>query len=853
MSALLLQPKSARTLPHLPFFLSCFTSFFSLTTAITSLTPSDRPTAMDRLLNVQTALSLGYVGSMVAAAYLSSLYILPRTTTLKTRLIYLWLAFDCICHLTLEGSWLYLSTQSRSVNASRCFFGYLWQEYAAADARWGTGDATLASMEFLTVLMAGPLAGYCAWLLGSGDKAYHYWVVVLSTGELYGGWMTFAPEWLTGSKGLETGDWLLLWVYLVFMNLVWVVVPAWLMVDSYVFIAQSLRESKVEDSTVPPRRPQGTPKRRKTTPAIQSATTMTGNVTSARGLSGSAYLILLAVVFLHIMPSTSASSIPPSSPTYDPDTTTTLFPYTPDTPSLLVTLRNLITPLLLPLSLVLFSFSVGAIQVVDKALRKIRKTNRTRRRKLLATLGVNEKETGPVTILGFFHPYCNAGGGGERVLYEALQWHLSHDARCLVVVYTGDFPGASKEEILNKASSRFGISLDTKRVAMVPLERRWMVEDAAWKSWTLLGQSYGSVWCGFEALSTLIPDVFIDTMGYAFTYPVARLFKRDIPVGAYVHYPVISTDMLRRVSAREAGHTNDATTAHSWIRSTVKLTYYRMFARAYSWALGRADVVVGNGSWTTAHLTQLTGRKVETVFPPCDTAEMSSFPLHRDSRTIVSLAQFRPEKEHPTQLHILSTLRSTHPHLFPGVKLILMGSSRHPADESRITLLRALSTQLNLDDCVQFVVNADFPTILTHLRTASVGISTMKDEHFGINVVEFMAAGLVTVCHRSAGPWLDIVQPSANYPVNEGGEQAVGWHAKSTEEFASVLAEVFEMQRERPEEVKRMREAARRRAQEVFGREAFRRAWDESLWARLEGKLRKQAEGAEGEKEKKVQ
>ncbi len=68
-----------------------------------------------------------------------------------------------------------------------------------------------------------------------------------------------------------------------------------------------------------------------------------------------------------------------------------------------------------------------------------------------------------------------------------------------------------------------------------------------------------------------------------------------------------------------------------------------------------------------------------------------------------------------------------------------------------------------------------------------------------------------------------------------------------------MLAEVFEMQDERPDDVEKMRRAARRRAQEVFGREAFRRAWEERLWASLEGKLRKHAEGAKGEREKKVQ
>ncbi|CDS00471.1 hypothetical protein, partial [Sporisorium scitamineum] len=85
-----------------------------------------------------------------------------------------------------------------------------------------------------------------------------------------------------------------------------------------------------------------------------------------------------------------------------------------------------------------------------------------------------------------------------------------------------------------------------------------MVEDSTWRSWTLLGQSYGSVWLGFEALSRLIPDVLIDTMGYAFTYPVARLFNLHLSIAAYVHYPIISTDMLARVSARQPGHTNNA-------------------------------------------------------------------------------------------------------------------------------------------------------------------------------------------------------------------------------------------------------------------------------------------------------
>lgn len=52
-------------------------------------------------------------------------------------------------------------------------------------------------------------------------------MIVLATGEIYGGFMTFAPEWLSGNANLSTGDWMHLWLYLVFFNGIWVVMPGW--------------------------------------------------------------------------------------------------------------------------------------------------------------------------------------------------------------------------------------------------------------------------------------------------------------------------------------------------------------------------------------------------------------------------------------------------------------------------------------------------------------------------------------------------------------------------------------------------------------------------------------------------
>jgi alpha-1,2-mannosyltransferase len=52
---------------------------------------------------------------------------------------------------------------------------------------------------------------------------------------------------------------------------------------------------------------------------------------------------------------------------------------------------------------------------------------------------------------------------------------------------------------------------------------------------------------------------------------------------------------------------------------------------------------------------------------------------------------------------------------------------------------------------VDFVVNAPYSRILELLGEASIGLNTMVDEHFGINVVEFMVSRIFSKCNRQKG------------------------------------------------------------------------------------------------------
>jgi len=185
--------------------------------------------------------SLAGVLSIGILAYHASYVILPKDAKWQDRYTFIWLAFDALIHFIVEGPFLWLSTFGRQVNTSSGAFAEMWKEYARADYRWGISDPTVVSLELLTVFGAGLLCCYILKLLANDDPARHYWLIVLSTAELYGGWMTFCPEWLTGSPNLNTSHPLYLWVYLFFMNMIWVVVPLWLMYNSYTHIAGALR------------------------------------------------------------------------------------------------------------------------------------------------------------------------------------------------------------------------------------------------------------------------------------------------------------------------------------------------------------------------------------------------------------------------------------------------------------------------------------------------------------------------------------------------------------------------------------------------------------------------------------
>lgn len=278
-------------------------------------------------------------------------------------------------------------------------------------------------------------------------------------------------------------------------------------------------------------------------------------------------------------------------------------------------------------------------------------------------------------LCAFYHPYCDGGGGGERVLWmmvDALLQDGTASKNLHIVIYSGS--KKSKKEILKHAKERFSIDLRNPYLSnKITFVKLWshVLTDAKWYPVaTMICQCVASIIVGVECVLKLSPDFYIDTTGAAFTYPIFRVVSWPCKVLAYVHYPIISSDMLAKVREQRPNYNNSESISKSTTISTVKLAYYSIIASLYGFVGRFATEVMVNSSWTKNHIDGLWQTSSKLIYPPCNTAMMEGISLEERRKEksqaggpkyyVVSVGQFRPEKDHFLQLRAWKTWTEKH-------------------------------------------------------------------------------------------------------------------------------------------------------------------------------------------------
>ena len=237
--------------------------------------------------------------------------------------------------------------------------------------------------------------------------------------------------------------------------------------------------------------------------------------------------------------------------------------------------------------------------------------------------------------------------------------------------------------------------------------------------------------------------MFIDTMGYSFTYPIFR-YLGGCSIGCYVHYPTISRDMLDRVAKRHPAFNNKSFISRSIFLSRLKIFYYRIFAWIYGMTGRCSDATMVNSSWTEDHINHLWNIPCKThkVYPPCDVEEFLTIPSKPPEDGIVriiAVAQFRPEKDHPLMIRsFYELIDRLSDEERTRVKLLLVGSCRHEEDYQRVDDYKRLCKHFNLEEYTEFHINVEFEELKNLLEKSTIGLHCMWNEHFGIGKFKYL-------------------------------------------------------------------------------------------------------------------
>ncbi|KAF8398224.1 hypothetical protein HHK36_017150 [Tetracentron sinense] len=188
--------------------------------------------------------------------------------------------------------------------------------------------------------------------------------------------------------------------------------------------------------------------------------------------------------------------------------------------------------------------------------------------------------------VGFFHPYTNDGGGGERVLWCAVKAIQEENPNLDCIFYTGDHD-ASPESLSGRAVDRFGVEL------LHPPQE-----------WKLLW-----LFCAVAGDQTV--GVFM----YIIHHTVVVISVADVCIfDKFMHFFIFLFSFV--VAPRKPFFCGSI-----WL-SRCKVIYYTFFSWIYGIVGSCTHLAMVKSSWTQSHIEKIwrIPERTKRVYPPCDTS-----------------------------------------------------------------------------------------------------------------------------------------------------------------------------------------------------------------------------------------
>ncbi|PQE15422.1 ebp domain-containing protein [Rutstroemia sp. NJR-2017a BVV2] len=183
--------------------------------------------------------AFGALWTLVLGVTLVAVRRVNRRLSAADQGLVLWFVLTGSIHIFFEGYFIYNHARMASMQD---FFGQLWKEYALSDSRYMSSDPFLLTIESWTVILWGPLSYVVAIFIVKDSPFRHSVQALVSTGEFYGNLLylltSLLDEKFSGISYYRPEPFYF-WVYFVFMNSIWLFVPAYCLYDSVMASARS--------------------------------------------------------------------------------------------------------------------------------------------------------------------------------------------------------------------------------------------------------------------------------------------------------------------------------------------------------------------------------------------------------------------------------------------------------------------------------------------------------------------------------------------------------------------------------------------------------------------------------------
>jgi alpha-1,2-mannosyltransferase len=262
-------------------------------------------------------------------------------------------------------------------------------------------------------------------------------------------------------------------------------------------------------------------------------------------------------------------------------------------------------------------------------------------------------------------------------------------------------------------------------------------------------------------------EVVINTHGDALPYRISG----DTPYLLYLHFPTFLMSSTARYASNKYR----------------KSLFWRAYFKPYTLitqslamrAMTSSSLILTNSAFSREAIREAfadVDLHPYVLYPPVDIERFShaySQPLNAREVKVLVVARFSPEKQIENAITVA--------HLLGGSMKFHIVGSLTPANRPYFKMLQHMIETYGLTQTITLIPNASNEELIDAMSKSTMYFHTMIGEHFGVSIVEAMAAGLVPIVPAYGG-CSEIVPSECQYHTLEEAADHIAKNAKITDD-----------------------------------------------------------------------